>query len=612
MFASLTEISTGTDNLRIQMLGPLRLWRDGEELDIGPRQQAHVLALLLAHAGQPVSKSELIDLVWGDEAPASALNILHKYIGNLRRLLEPALEPRRDGSYLRRRGHGYLITVGPDELDLDRFRTLVRAAAGKRATGRLQAALDDYAGALHLWHGSTAQSLTPDSPAIPVATSLDHEFFDACGAAADLAITLRRPKRILPALRLAAWMAPLHESMQASLITALAADGRQAEALASFHEVSARLVEELGIDPGWALRQAHRQILAAMAGPGAVAAPARPAQLPPLLPAFAGRAGELAALTELLATPRTSTLVVALDGVAGAGTSALASQFAHEVAAQFPDGQLYLDLRGHVAGARSLPAEAALHTLLRSLGVPMSGMPDTVDTMIGTYRSLTAGRRILVLLDNAQDAAQVRALLPNSAHCLVLVTSRTPLVGLAALDGARLLHVDLPGAPSAREPHRPAVGSARQPGHEPLDTAGEQMSLTLQRQGVRTPGGSPDRRDGRAPRLHQPCPQQQDQALGVPLAVSLEQVLGTVEGRGGLLHLPGRQPHLAEQRVPGGHTGSGRLQQVRRDDLLSLGDGRGRVRPGERQRPAAGQPLIGAQEDEREVRVGRDAGLGGP
>ncbi|MFI1990854.1 BTAD domain-containing putative transcriptional regulator [Actinoplanes sp. NPDC020271] len=454
-----------------QILGPLRFRRDGAEQEIGPPQQSHVLALLLAGAGRPVSAGELIDMVWGEEAPMSALNILHKYVGSLRRLLEPALLPRETGAYLLRRGNGYALAADPDAVDLSRFRHLVRSARAEQAAGRPAEALDHYTEALRLWQGSTAESLPPGPATTPIAIALDEEFYAACGRAAVLAAELGRPGRVLPALRMAARMAPLHEQVRADLIGALAADGQQAEALAAFEGIRNLLAEDLGIDPGPVLREAHRRVLRRPAAPGAAALvrPARPAQLPPALPAFVGRAEELAALTGRLAESRTSPMIVALHGVGGVGKSTLATQFAHLVAGRFPDGQLYLDLRGSAPEHAGLSPTRALHAFLTALGMPAAAVPETVEARTGTYRSRIAGKRVLVVLDNVSDVSQVRPLLPNSAGCLILVTSREPLIDLAAFEGADLLHVELPDTATARalfrrrlahSPHRPVAALA--------------------------------------------------------------------------------------------------------------------------------------------------------
>ncbi|SQE00401.1 transcriptional regulator [Parafrankia sp. BMG5.11] len=248
-------------NLCLQILGPLRIWRGGVELGAGPRQQACLLALLLIRAGRPISTSELIDLIWEDDVPASAVNILQKYIGTLRRLLEPALPARGTGSYLQRRGNGYLFSADPGMLDVVTFREIAGKARTCLAEQRLDAALDCYVQALALWHGPAGGGLTHGSTAVSLFAAINDEFFDACVPAAELAVTLGQPELVLQPLRLAAWMAPLHETVQASLVFTLAAAGQQAEALSVFGTVRARLAEELGIDPGPALRAAHLRVL---------------------------------------------------------------------------------------------------------------------------------------------------------------------------------------------------------------------------------------------------------------------------------------------------------------------------------------------------------------
>ncbi|MFI6621832.1 BTAD domain-containing putative transcriptional regulator [Streptomyces sp. NPDC050528] len=252
---------TDEASLRLQILGPPRLWHDGVELDPGPRQQTRLLALLLAREGKPVSVPELIDLMWDDDVPASALNVIHKYVGVLRRLLEPGLPVRGVGSYILRRGNGYLFTVASGRLDLVVFREHVARAEEARAQRRHEAALDHYTQALGLWNGPAGDGLTHGRTMTPVFAALDAELYEACVAAADLAVSLPRPERVLPALRLAASMAPLHEPVQAGLVRVLAAAGRQAEALSVFGAVRARLVEDLGVDPGPTLLEAHRNVL---------------------------------------------------------------------------------------------------------------------------------------------------------------------------------------------------------------------------------------------------------------------------------------------------------------------------------------------------------------
>jgi len=250
-------------SLHLQILGPLRLWRDGAELDAGPPQQRHLLAVLLVSAGRPVTTSELIKLIWDDDAPASALNIIQKYVGELRRILEPSLPARGSGSYLRHHGGGYVFDATPGVLDLLDFRELARRA---RASAGAEA-LDCYTEALGLWQGPAGDGLTTS----PAFAGLDGEFFDACVAASEIAVPLGQPERLLPCLRLAASMAPLHEPVQASLILALAAAGQQAEALSVFEAVRARLAAELGVLPGPALQAAQHHVLRPNPGPNMAA-----------------------------------------------------------------------------------------------------------------------------------------------------------------------------------------------------------------------------------------------------------------------------------------------------------------------------------------------------
>ncbi|MEV0315423.1 ATP-binding protein [Nonomuraea fuscirosea] len=254
-------VPAGAGSLRLQVLGPLRLWRDGAELDAGPRQQAQLLALLLARVGHPVSTRELIDLIWADDAPVSALNLIQKYVGALRRVLEPGVAARAAGTYLLRRGNAYVFSAGPGTLDLVTFRELLDTAGTALARQEHDVALDHYVRAIGLWRGPAGDGLSFGPAAMPILAALDDEFYAACAAAAELAVSSRRPERVIPPLQLAASMAPFHEPVQAALVTALGAAGRQAEALSAFHAVRDRLAEELGIDPGPALRAAHLRVL---------------------------------------------------------------------------------------------------------------------------------------------------------------------------------------------------------------------------------------------------------------------------------------------------------------------------------------------------------------
>ncbi|MET9273113.1 AAA family ATPase [Kribbella sp. NPDC003557] len=315
-------------SLRLQVLGPLRVWHDSVEVAPGPRQQAYLLALLLAHAGRPIGAGELIDLIWGEKEPASALNVLHKYVGSLRRLLEPTLRPREPSAYLVRSANGYLCTAGPEVLDLARFRQLLTTA---RAT-REAAALDHYVAALELWSGPAGGSAAHGPAAIPIFAGLDDEFFGACVEATELAISQDRPDRVLPALHLASTMAPLHEPVHAGLVRSLCAAGRQAEALTTYDLVRRRLADDLGIDPGAALRSAQRQVFdqspAAGLQPASYSLRTMPAAAD-LDRQLVGRVQEFDLIRKAVEPALTSgTAVVLLEGEPGIGKTSLL----HEVA----------------------------------------------------------------------------------------------------------------------------------------------------------------------------------------------------------------------------------------------------------------------------------------
>ncbi|GAA1390679.1 BTAD domain-containing putative transcriptional regulator [Catellatospora chokoriensis] len=328
MTVALEKPPAGPDaegSLRLQVLGPLRLWRGDAEVDPGPRQQASMLALLLARVGQPISKAQLIDLLWDHSPPASALNVIHKYVGALRRLLEPDLSPRDSGSYLRRRGDGYLFVGVNSGLDLVAFRELVQAAGTALAENQDSRALDRFVEALALWHGPAGHGLSFGFKAAPVFLPLNNEFFEACVATAELAVRLEQPERVLPALQLAVSMAPLNEGLHTMLIVSLGAAGLRGEALEVFRSVRIRLAEELGIDPGPALWAAQRQVLADSLEPMAgidtyAAAPAS---------GLIGRVSELGVLRDAVrAALDGKTAVVIVEGEPGIGKTRLLKEMA--------------------------------------------------------------------------------------------------------------------------------------------------------------------------------------------------------------------------------------------------------------------------------------------
>jgi DNA-binding SARP family transcriptional activator len=312
--------------LRIQLLGPLRLWRGDVELDPGPRQQASLLAVLLARADQPVSRAELIDLMWDDEAPASAVNVIHKYVGSLRRVLEPDLSARAAGCYLQRRGDGYLFESRNSGLDLVAFRRYLKAARLAADQEQHGTALDRFIDALALWHGPAGEGVGLGLLAAPGFVALNSEFLEAGVAAADLAVRLGQPQRVLPALHLAASMAPLDEGVHAALVTSLGAAGRRAEAFAVWRAARARLADELGVDPGPALQAAQRQILARTAAPAGMDRRTAGA-FDDAATGLVGRAGELDKLRDIMRLAFAGgTGVVIVDGEPGVGKSRLLSE----------------------------------------------------------------------------------------------------------------------------------------------------------------------------------------------------------------------------------------------------------------------------------------------
>jgi DNA-binding SARP family transcriptional activator/tetratricopeptide (TPR) repeat protein len=451
--------------MRFTVLGAVRAWRGEDELRLGPPQQRAVLALLLTAGGQPVGLSELVDLLWAADPPSSAANIVHRYIGTLRRVLEPGLPPRAAGRWLVPHAGGYRLAADADTLDLLRLRQLAGQAAAASQPGRAVAL---YLDALGLCPGRCAGDLAAVR-GHPAFTAVDREYLALAGQAAEVALAAGLAVPVLPALRRAAEQDPLAEPLRARLMLLLAAAGHQAEALAVYESTRAALAEELGIDPGAELRDAHRRVLRQqVSGPArgpvnghAGARVVRPAQLPADLAAFAGRRAEVARVSALLEEPPAGAMLIgAIDGMPGAGKTTLAVHWARLAADRFPDGQLYVNLRGFDPGGPLGPAEA-LAGFLPALGVTPQQVPAGLDGRAALFRSLLAGQRVLVVLDNARDEAQVRPLLPGTPGCMVIVTSRNRLTGLVASDGASLLTLDVFSPADAQEALTRRLGAAR-------------------------------------------------------------------------------------------------------------------------------------------------------
>ncbi|WP_229378517.1 BTAD domain-containing putative transcriptional regulator [Streptomyces sp. VRA16 Mangrove soil] len=460
--------------VRFSLLGPVRAWRAEEELQLGPRQQRMLLAALLAAAGRPVSVKELVDLLWEGDPPASAVNSIHRYVGAVRRLLEPGLPARSSGRWLVREAGRYLLRVDVGRLDLLSFRDLVGQARAAAAGGDLSTAVDRYLEALGLWQGRCAEDLGAVVAIHPVFTTLDREYLAVVSEAATAALGCGRAGAVLPFIRQAADRCPLDEALQASLGLVLAADGKQAEAIMRFRDVRTRLVDELGVEPGSELRAAQERVLrgspvsraavsAISSGPVPRAPHGAPwivpAQLPPDLPCFTGREQALEQAWDAMHRAGEGSRILAIDGIPGVGKTALAVHFAHRAAKEFPDGQLYMDLGGFSSATQPMAPEDVLYGFLGALGVDRNEIPASPEARSALFRSALSGRRVLVVLDNVSDVNQVRPLLPGVTECMVVVTSRSRLLGLAAAHGARLLSLDLPSMAAATECFLRRVGS---------------------------------------------------------------------------------------------------------------------------------------------------------
>ncbi|WP_170318794.1 AfsR/SARP family transcriptional regulator, partial [Allorhizocola rhizosphaerae] len=420
----------------IQVLGTIRAWRDAEELDLGPAAQRAVLGLLALACGQPLGRNEIAAGLWPDRRPpASAANVIQTYVKNLRRVLEPGRARRAASTVLRQIGDGYALYAPTDLL---RFRTLSNA--------------DSLEEALALWQGPPLADV-PVLAAHPRVLALVDERHAALARYGELMLNSGRAAEGLSALEEAAEAQPLNEAWQALLIRAYQAAGRRSQAFAIFHEVRRRLVDELGVDPGLELMQAHASLLRHDSGADAMGLV--PAQLPADVPHFVGRSSELSQLDSVPGG------VVVVSGPPGVGKTALAVRWAHRIADRFPDGQLYLNLRGFDPGGVVMDRADAMRWFLDALGVPAERVPSTVDAQAALYRSRIAGRRMLIVLDNARDAEQVRPLLPGTPGCLVLVTSRNQLASLVAAEGARPLPLDLLGSAAARDLLAQRIGAGR-------------------------------------------------------------------------------------------------------------------------------------------------------
>ncbi|MBL7253122.1 ATP-binding protein [Paractinoplanes lichenicola] len=417
-------------SVEVRVLGTVGLGHDGE-WHAPPSGLLRALLAALAVSTEEVSAAALIETVWeGSAREATVAVAVHR----LRRWLA---ETVGEAARVTRPTSGYLLEMPNGGTDVRRFRAHVTAARGPELGDRERAGL--LTEALAVWRGPALDDVPPKFTLDAVVSQLEGERLTATTELGRTLLRLGEPGRAVELLTAAARRHPLDELVQGLLVEALDRAGRQAEALRTYRTVRDRLVDELGVEPGPELHGAYLQVLRQdpAATPVPSPEPPVPAQLPADVAHFMGREDALRAMdlhSGRHGGPPAGISVV--TGTAGVGKTALARRWAHRSRARFPDGQLFVDLRGYSDGAPADPLDV-LGTLLRALGLPADRVPAALEEAAAAYRTRLADRRMLVVLDNARSADQVRPLLPGSASCHVVVTSRDSLAGLVAVEGAR-------------------------------------------------------------------------------------------------------------------------------------------------------------------------------
>ena len=452
--------------LPVRLLGPVSVVGPTGALPLGPARQRSVLTVLLLSVGRPVPTSELIDRVWGDEPPPASDQALRSYLCRLRKIVE-----RSPAVRLERRDGGYLAVVEDGQLDLAVFRGLGQRARAALRDGRHAAALTAFGDALRHADGPLLAGVT-SSWLAEQRRLLERERHALALERNDLALAVGDPGLVVADALGRLGDEPYDERLAGQAVLGLAGVGRTAEALQVYEGVRRQLAEELGIDPGPALRDIQLRVLQGVETVGSVAGrvtgvlvsgstPRVPRQLPPATRGFVDRKTEWQTLDQLLLPETDEPSVIVVCGPGGAGKTALAVRWAREHADRFPDGQLFVDLHGFDAGHRPMSSEGALRSLLTALGLEPAAVPTDQAEMVGAYRTILADRRVLLVADDASTADQIRRLLPPGGGSAAIVTSRSALPGLVARPGAQVISIGMLDDDAARALLTRRLGAAR-------------------------------------------------------------------------------------------------------------------------------------------------------
>lgn len=421
-----------TVGIEFRIMGPLTVLRDGVALKFDGARERAVLSMLVLEANRIVSVGRLIDAVWAGAPPKSARAQIATCVSRLRRALGQAAGQSGADEVISTSNPGYTLNADPDTIDWSRFRSLVADSRREAALGNRQQAVTVLREALTQRRGVAFEGVHGMRCE---AAGVEEAHLDAVEACVEMELELGAHQKVIAELTPVVAEHPLRERARVQLMLAQYRAGRRAEALRTYHDARRQLIDQIGLEPGPELRQLHERILrdAADLTPTPVM-PAQqpeqqfviPSQLPPLALPFAGRAQEERELDAALENQGATAPPVILAGPAGVGKTALALRWAHRRQDLFPDGQLFADLGDGRSGTRVRP-DVVLDRFLRALGLPDRAIPADLVEKTALFRSMTAHRRLLVVLDGASDAEQVLPLLPGGIHCRVIITSCDPL-----------------------------------------------------------------------------------------------------------------------------------------------------------------------------------------